>query len=51
MVGSVRTAQGSVTEGNTAGDDDVRVTIGTLPGHARATVTYRVDDQRAASGG
>ena len=42
VAGSVQTSLGGVTEGNTAGDDDVRVSIGSLPGGGRATVTYRV---------
>ena len=50
VVGSVQTTQGTVTEGNTANDDDVRVAIGTLAAGGQATLTYRVRVNTATSG-
>ncbi len=42
VVGSVTTTQGTVTSGNTPGDDEVRVTLGTMPSGDSETVTFRV---------
>ena len=43
VVGSVQTSQGSITSGNTAGDNNLAVSIGTLNGGgANVTITFRV---------
>jgi uncharacterized repeat protein (TIGR01451 family) len=41
VVGSVQASQGSVTKGNGAGDTDVIVSIGAIPGGASMTISYR----------
>ncbi len=41
-VGSVSVSQGTVTQGNTAGDAAVAVDVGTLAGGAMATIVYDV---------
>jgi len=42
VVGSVQTTQGTVTRGNTSGDTDVAVDIGTLPAVTSVTITFEV---------
>ncbi|MFC2009147.1 hypothetical protein ACFLUT_03740 [Chloroflexota bacterium] len=42
VVGSVSTSLGSVTQGNTAGDSEVEVTIGTLNVGVTVTISFRV---------
>jgi hypothetical protein len=42
IVGSVTTTQGTVTEGNTAGDTTANVSIGTVSDGANVTITYDV---------
>ncbi len=42
VVGSVQTGQGNVIIGNSAGDTRVRVNIGTIPGAASVTLSFRV---------
>jgi uncharacterized repeat protein (TIGR01451 family) len=42
VVGSVQTSQGTVTAGNAAGDTDVNVNVGTIPGGGvSVTISYR----------
>jgi len=42
VVGSVTTSQGTVTTGNTAGDDFVEVNIGTVTAGSTITITFQV---------
>lgn len=42
VVGSVTTDQGTVTSGNGAGDTNVRIEIGTIPGNGSVTVRFDV---------
>jgi len=42
VVGSVTTSQGTVVDGNAAGNRNVGVDIGTLAPNARVTISYRV---------
>ncbi|MBX3052028.1 MAG: DUF11 domain-containing protein [Caldilineaceae bacterium] len=42
VVGSVQSSQGTVINGNNAGDTGVRVNIGTIAGGAQVAVTFRV---------
>jgi uncharacterized repeat protein (TIGR01451 family) len=41
VVGSAQTSQGTVTQGNTAGDTAVGVNIGTIPPGASVTISFR----------
>jgi uncharacterized repeat protein (TIGR01451 family) len=43
VVGSVQTSQGSVTSGNTAGDTNVSVDVGTIPAGGEVTISFKVE--------
>lgn len=43
VVGSVTTTLGTVTTGNTAGDNAVAINLGTIAGNGTATITYDVE--------
>jgi len=42
VAGSVKSSQGSVTKGNTAGDASLTIDIGVIPAGARVTISYQV---------
>jgi large repetitive protein len=42
VAGSVKTSQGSVTKGNSAGDTSIGVDIGVIPSGARITISFQV---------
>ena len=42
VVGSVKSSQGSVTKGNSAGDTNLSIDIGVIPAGGRVTISYQV---------